>query len=635
VSSQEMDNSEYRPQALTIPTTSLSVAQFIEEAEAFLLQESTHIYLDTSFLVLLTTLGKDARREFLGWMEKLGIERFHIPIWAGHEFLTHHVQDMIGDMLTSTASKLNTLADSTYGLLRPFLDEPIAGDGRSPQELQVYARDTLVQLKHLANQMTQWKGQHYEEHFNEVANLIAEIGLKGRGIFDFMSDIDVLERNRFTGRIPPGFQDRRKKERDDVDGKSTIGSNRYGDLVFWREVLQHASNPTITGIAILSNDRKNDWHMGGEIRFDIEGEFLPLRHRWTPIPVIHPMLALEASNSASISKVILLDSAYLGLLLHKSGVAAKRFVDAVLTAELPAVKTLMKQQRKEAVRDAQATQRSKEGIDRATTLGMEDGPEVSIAEPQLKRAAITRTISAIVEEFLSNALDVGAAGRPITEFLNSSFLPKASTVDLVRLGRSLHSEASAATPLASFLLTDLIALLPQLPSKTATCLYLGILVSIYFDDTNGIRLPPESLCLSQALRWQEQPFAEPALRILSARLKLQERQPVYVPSLERNTISIQPLTRTEAAKSPQPIVGLQVNGVELLTQAQGDCRLQLKTLLQNVRPVSVRQLVNLACKLFGLPDDRIEEVAILDQVVDYEALTGFQAPSQVYRTAEE
>jgi hypothetical protein len=84
-----------------------------------------------------------------------------------------------------------------------------------------------------------------------------------------MADIDVLERNRYSGRVPPGFKDKRKREKKLEDAKSDIvhdlsGSNRYGDLMFWREVLEHASaDAAISGIIIISNDAKNDWQMGG------------------------------------------------------------------------------------------------------------------------------------------------------------------------------------------------------------------------------------------------------------------------------------------------------------------------------------------------------------------------------------
>ena len=86
------------------------------------------------------------------------------------------------------------------------------GDPRHPEKVRSEARDILTQVKVLAQRVSRWSGQHYSEHFTEVANLINELGLRNAVIFDSMSEIDIQEKNRYSGRIPPGFQDKRKKE---------------------------------------------------------------------------------------------------------------------------------------------------------------------------------------------------------------------------------------------------------------------------------------------------------------------------------------------------------------------------------------------------------------------------------------
>ena len=86
---------------------------------------------------------------------------------------------------------------------------------------------------------------------------------------------------RFVGSIPPGYQDREKtgrepqfKEPKDV---SPTDSNRYGDLVFWKELLFHAKQEKATAVVIITNDRKNDWHMGRSEKIDIDPTLLGLR----------------------------------------------------------------------------------------------------------------------------------------------------------------------------------------------------------------------------------------------------------------------------------------------------------------------------------------------------------------------
>lgn len=311
---------ERRKRPFLIPTRPQTPGEFIQDVRQELLSAKTHIYIDTSFLVWLTMLGKDARQEFIKWMDSVGRARFHIPAWAAHEFLRHHVQDLVGDGLAKIANKLSNTADETYSYLRPFLDAPVKGDPRNPEQIRTETREILVEVKRLAAWVSRWRGQHYPDHFNEVAMLVNDIGLPDVAIFNFMTDIDVLQKSRFSGRVPPGFKDRAKKDKYEKNGdeETLVGSNRFGDLMFWREVLFHARAESVDTIVILTNDRKNDWHMGAQDTFAPDDELLASRKNWPPVPVAHPMLCCEASAIAGVSRVVLVDSPYLAAFLRKT-----------------------------------------------------------------------------------------------------------------------------------------------------------------------------------------------------------------------------------------------------------------------------------------------------------------------------
>ncbi len=55
----------------------------------------THVYFDTSFLMWLAKLGRPAREQFLAWVTVEGATRFHVPLWAAHEFFKHQVRKTI------------------------------------------------------------------------------------------------------------------------------------------------------------------------------------------------------------------------------------------------------------------------------------------------------------------------------------------------------------------------------------------------------------------------------------------------------------------------------------------------------------------------------------------------------------
>jgi hypothetical protein len=630
--------SEQSKRPLLVPTTLPTLTEFIREIEEALQSEATHVYIDTSFLIWLTMLGKTARSEFISWMDKIGRTRFHVPVWASHEFLRHHTKKLIEESLTKAANKLTDLADTSYSYLRPFLDEPLGGDPRRPEKVRSEAREILTQVKILAQRVSRWSGQHYSEHFIEVANLINEIGLRNAVIFDSMSEIDIQEKNRYSGRIPPGFQDRRKKEQFDQeeDGEAVVGSNRFGDLMLWREILHHAKADSVQTILILSNDRKNDWRMGGPGEIVMDQDLLAERRDWPPVPTAHPLLSFEASKVANVTRVFLIDSLYLAAFLRKTGAACENFADAAIAVELPQAKGFAKRVRKERARSMYAAKQSE-----ASPLGdidaqYDDGPNTSDADLALKLSFATsrKPGKAAVEALLAAALRDNFAGRSLEDFLTPAFVQDASTGDLVRLARELHVRALAGEALGESHSVDLVNLLPNLPHKAATCLYLGLLAAIYFDEENGVRLPPANLILWQVLKHQDKSFARPGIAVVRERILKADRQPLYVPSPEKPTLLVEILTQTESLQVHAPLVGLRMDGIELVTQAQGDSDLSFASRFENRSPLIVREIVEVACAVFGIPREQIGEDSSLDREVGYESPTGFQTPSEVYRSKE-
>lgn len=330
--------------------------------------------------------------------------------------------------------------------------------------------------------------------------------------------------------------------------------------------------------------------------------------------------------------MVLVDSPYLAAFLRKTGVDCNHFADAALAVELPEMRGYEKRARKELVRSLSPTKRG--GIDGVAKY--QDGPNVSIVSFALKRSLITsrKLGQTSVETLLVAALDENNSGRPLQDFLTRDFVQQATTAVLVELSRQLYIRALGGAPLAESHLTDLVNLLPDLPLKTATCLYLGLLAAIYFDEENVPRLPPANLILSQALRQQDRDFATPVTALLQERLLAAECAPVYIPSSEKPKLRVEVLTQNITTRGRVLLVGLQVDGIELITQAQGEEGMQLAFLFENRAMLQVREILDVACRLFGIPGEQIEEDSSLDREVGYEHTTGFQLPSDVYRSKE-
>ena len=368
----------------------------------------------------------------------------------------------------------------------------------------------------------------------------------------------------------------------------------------------------------------------------MDQDLLAERRDWPPVPTAHPMLSFEASKVANVTRVFLIDSLYLAAFLRKTGVACENFAGAAIAVELPQAKGFDKRIRKGHARSMYAAKLSEAGRPGDVDAQYEDGPNTSDADLALKLAlaASRKPGKAAVEELLAAALKDNYTGRNLEDFLTPAFVQDASTGDLVRLARELHLRALAGDDLGESHSLDLVNLLPNLPHKAATCLYLGLLAAIYFDEENGVRLPPANLILQQVLKHQDKSFARPGIAVVRERLFRADRQPLYVPSPEKPTLEVEILTQTESLQVHAPLVGLRVDGIELVTQAPGDSDLSFASRFENRSPLIVREIVEVACAVFGIPREQIGEDSSLDREVGYESPTGFQTPSEVYRSKE-
>lgn len=623
-----------RAATLAIPTERRSFSKFTADVRAATAKADTHFYLDTSFLVWMTTLGKVARGELVDWIDQLGRERFHVPVWSGHEYLTHHVQGLIGDSLSEVSGQLRRLADDTYYFLRPFLDEPPALGGRTALEAQTTAREVFVNIKKLANELSAWTKENYQAHFAAVAELIGNLGLPGEPVFESMSTIDVLERNRFSGRVPPGFQDRRKSGRKNKPDKSgedsgdeVVGHNRFGDLVFWQEVLAHAKTCRAGTIIIMSNDRKNDWHMGGQADADIEADLKTMRRSWDPIPEVHPMLALEAAAYADVEKVILVDSPYLAAFFHDTKAKYSNFISAALTVELPEPPKNPNKQKVKAYRDKARAETA------PPKSRFHAGADLQVGNIPLQRYFASHKPLPRVDAFLKKAIDDNAVGEALTDFLEEG-VAAMSAEELVRIARGIHDRAHAGDPVATAFVTDVPQLHSEMATPVATCFYFGILCSIYFDGENALRLPPADIVLDEIVSLSGEPYARTAIQALRSIVDRQPKRPIYVASFERGPIAVKFITRDELVAGGKLLTGLMIGGLDLLTSSQGEESLRLDVRFGGRSKVTGAELVAEACKLFGVPRSLVVSDAHFEQEFGFEASTGFEDPSSLSNPEE-
>jgi hypothetical protein len=567
-----------------------------------------------------------------------------VPIWSAHEYLHHHVARTIVGEVDRIATELTDIAGRTYANLRPFLDDPLPPRASNSELEQVRARDALNELQRLADTARRWK-QDYKEHAAEVLSFINANVPDKTDVFKYMSGIETLSAGRFNGRLPPGFQDRGKKERAkahvaDDPNSEILGHNRWGDLIFWKEILDHAQVTGTKAIIILTNDRKNDWQLGGRGGEGIELDLLKLRPNWKPVPCAHPMLTLEARLSAGVENVVLLDPPYLGALLRTiAGDSAKAFVDVAIVPDPPqgSSETI---RRRRLIEEVIKRSESDKGESASTgSLRFPDGPLMASSPSAFVRGLYYSRgplpAGEPIDSLLSDIQGAVNEGTSIADLLIKDRLEVLDNSMLTLIGRELHDRGVTGSPGYDEALTDLVSTLGELPPFTAASLYLGLIASMYLERaSNQPLVPPRSPIAGLLFQRQGAVYAGPAIMTLQKRFVGIERRPLYLlnptkPSIEVH-LDIVPDTYGEV------ILGsLRISGEEVFTRAQADSTLRLSTYFEEGLEASGLQLVTRACELFSVPLDQVQPNDDFDRIFKFDPTAGFKRLDSVYLDKEE
>lgn len=216
------------------------------------------IYIDTSVLVWLYRLRGDARGELTSLLGSPEIaDRTHIPMWSLHELNKHRGNHSVLLPIISDAKKLTGLIEKIKNEARLFADDAfVAGTQWNSVDEYLTALESAGDL--LSSAVKPLKQASGVETIDmQLAPFLRTHALKQA--LPSLANIREEYEARCEARLPPGYKDANKLP-DESNDQSFAGANRFGDLVFWRTVVEHAaSDAKIETVVILSHDSKPDW----------------------------------------------------------------------------------------------------------------------------------------------------------------------------------------------------------------------------------------------------------------------------------------------------------------------------------------------------------------------------------------
>lgn len=227
----------------------LDVTKYLADIQTILEADDCHVFVDTSVLSQLFKLNSGARRDFFAWVESCK-NRFHVPNWVVMEYnkrvYGNKLKDYVDELgkAKEVGAHLKNLQRFFWGYVD---DEELRGT--TYQDKRQELLDNFGEIKENYAKILKAVNTNIAEHIVEVQKEI-DMNLKSlvmdTDIYNVIGNMYFDWELRFENNVPPGYKD---------DTKTT---NKLGDLIIWKEILQYCKTKHINKAVFISRDEKPD-----------------------------------------------------------------------------------------------------------------------------------------------------------------------------------------------------------------------------------------------------------------------------------------------------------------------------------------------------------------------------------------
>lgn len=214
--------------------------------------ENSLIVFDTNVLLNLYRYNEDACTEFINVI-KFYKERLWIPYQVGLEF--HRRRE---DILRKNAAAYKSLGDSISEQLVKVIDT-LNSDRDYARHPYINMKDIRCKVERCASSIKKSLEKQEKEHpdyskEDKILTAITDL-FDGRVGGDFVEkDLEALYKEgekRYANKVPPGYCDEKNKK---DKGKRSL----YGDLIVWKQTINHCKEHS-KNVIFITDDHKPDW----------------------------------------------------------------------------------------------------------------------------------------------------------------------------------------------------------------------------------------------------------------------------------------------------------------------------------------------------------------------------------------
>lgn len=278
--------------------------------------ESTLFIFDTNVLLSLYAFKADSRKDFFKVLSKIE-KRIWIPFHVCLEFQLNRIT-----VIKNRRNSFGKLKKEITGLKEIIsLDEKYFSTLQSEFSLKKKHPDVFQKLKKVQSELV----IKFKEIESYLKSSISELQIEvekidneklfinsddfirkdidsyfnderiGDNLFTDQESIDTFNKigeERYRNLVPPGYEDAKDKGDDDFLFDKLRYKRKFGDLIIFKQMIEHAKKHTLKNIVFISEDVKEDWR---QIE-DFDGKkILGARHE----------LKREMYNDANVSNFLI------------------------------------------------------------------------------------------------------------------------------------------------------------------------------------------------------------------------------------------------------------------------------------------------------------------------------------------
>lgn len=231
--------------------TKINIDSFKKDAIILLKNIDIPFYLDTNVLIDCYFLSQNAQNELFTFFESLMMQkRLFIPCWVIKEYNDYIITDE-KDLQFPLKKIKNEIEEKLVILMQKanlYIDNEIIKDTQyiNKDAYLSHISEVSNSLKNILNLLTKPNNNFYNKTRTKIESLIESCAIDSK-MSEIYKDVLIEGDFRFANKLPPGYKDSNKT------------TNKYGDLIIWKEILNHISKKQSHGTIFLTNDEKTDW----------------------------------------------------------------------------------------------------------------------------------------------------------------------------------------------------------------------------------------------------------------------------------------------------------------------------------------------------------------------------------------